>query len=201
MAGQVPGLLRLPLGEHSIEYAGALMELRLLPEAADGAGGRAGIFRSRGPVMAAEAQLRVAQLALLTGDHAAAARRRRRCRCAFGQRGPAAVATRGLSGRGGNAADSGAGHRHPCRPGRGRARRLNRMADLGAISAAVQGFLVAGRLRGLGPAPTGGRGLPVQVPWPAERPVLVGSGVISPLLFPLACVTVTARPWLPVGVA
>src|SRR5205823_6460753 len=64
----------LPLGDHYTEYADALMELRLLPEAA--AAARRGMeeFSAAGvPLMAAEAQLRVAQLALLAGHHAEAA--------------------------------------------------------------------------------------------------------------------------------
>ncbi len=63
----------LPLAEHYIEYADALMELRLLPEAAGAARLAVAEFTAAGvPLMAAEAQLRVAQLALLTGDAAEA---------------------------------------------------------------------------------------------------------------------------------
>jgi tetratricopeptide (TPR) repeat protein len=59
----------LPLGEHYIEYADALMELRLLPEAISAARQAVQEFSAVGiPLMAAEAQLRVAQLALLAGD-------------------------------------------------------------------------------------------------------------------------------------
>jgi tetratricopeptide (TPR) repeat protein len=63
----------LPLGEHYVEYADALMDLRLIPEAAVAARSAAEEFRLGGvPLMGAEAELRVAQLALLAGDPAAA---------------------------------------------------------------------------------------------------------------------------------
>ncbi len=59
----------LPLGEHYVEYADALMDLRLIPEASDAARAAAEEFRLAGvPLMGAEAELRVAQLALLAGD-------------------------------------------------------------------------------------------------------------------------------------
>ena len=63
----------LSLGEHYIEYADALMELRLLPEATTAARQAVREFSDTGiPLMAAEAQLRVAQLTLLAGDYDAA---------------------------------------------------------------------------------------------------------------------------------
>jgi tetratricopeptide (TPR) repeat protein len=63
----------LPLGEHYVEYADALMDLRLIPEAGDAARAAAAEFRLGGaPLMGAEAELRVAQLALLDGDPAGA---------------------------------------------------------------------------------------------------------------------------------
>ncbi|RZU48514.1 CHAT domain-containing protein [Krasilnikovia cinnamomea] len=59
----------LPLGEHYVEYADALMDLRLIPEATAAARSAAEQFERHGvPLMGAEAELRVAQLALLTGD-------------------------------------------------------------------------------------------------------------------------------------
>jgi tetratricopeptide (TPR) repeat protein len=59
----------LPLGEHYVEYADALMDLRLIPEAGHAARAAAEEFRLNGvPLMGAEAELRVAQLALLSGD-------------------------------------------------------------------------------------------------------------------------------------
>ena len=59
----------LPLGEHFVEYADALIDLRLIPEATKAAQAAAEEFRRNGvPLMGAEAELRVAQLALLAGD-------------------------------------------------------------------------------------------------------------------------------------
>jgi tetratricopeptide (TPR) repeat protein len=59
----------LPLGEHFVEYADALIDLRLIPEATSAAQSAADEFRLNGvPLMGAEAELRVAQLALLAGD-------------------------------------------------------------------------------------------------------------------------------------
>ena len=61
----------LPTAELHGDYADVLADLRLLPEAADQA--RRALAELDGqPLMAAEAQLRWARLALLTGDHAAA---------------------------------------------------------------------------------------------------------------------------------
>ncbi|GAA0805635.1 CHAT domain-containing protein [Spirilliplanes yamanashiensis] len=63
----------LPLGEHYVEYADALMDLRLIPEASVAARSAVEVFRHNGvPLMGAEAQLRVAQLALLGDDPDAA---------------------------------------------------------------------------------------------------------------------------------
>lgn len=59
----------LPLGEHVLEYADALTELRLIPEASAAARRAAAEFEGSGvPLMGAEAQLRVAQLSLLGGN-------------------------------------------------------------------------------------------------------------------------------------
>ncbi|NAZ85030.1 hypothetical protein, partial [Kineococcus indalonis] len=56
----------LPLGEHHLERSDALVELRLLPEAADAAALALEDFRRGGVwLLAAEAQVRVARLALL----------------------------------------------------------------------------------------------------------------------------------------
>ncbi|WP_203996819.1 CHAT domain-containing protein [Virgisporangium aurantiacum] len=65
----------LPLGEHFVEYSDALMDLRLLPEATAAARSAADVFRTMGvPLMGAEAQLRIAQLAMLLDDPVAAER-------------------------------------------------------------------------------------------------------------------------------
>lgn len=59
----------LPLGEQYVEYADALIDLRLVPEATEAARSAAKVFRqNQVPLMGAEAELRVAQLAMLTGD-------------------------------------------------------------------------------------------------------------------------------------
>lgn len=69
----------LDLGEHLVEYADALQDLRLLPEALEAAREGARLSAAGGaPLMAAEALLRVGRLELDTGDataaHATAAR-------------------------------------------------------------------------------------------------------------------------------
>jgi tetratricopeptide (TPR) repeat protein len=72
-AGRAHREAQLPLGEHFVEYADALMDLRLIPEALSAARSAAEEFhRGRVPLMGAEALLRVAQLALLAGDPAEA---------------------------------------------------------------------------------------------------------------------------------
>lgn len=65
----------LPLGEHHLEHADALLELRLLPEARSMTVLALQDFERQGVLLlAAEARLRAARLALLTGDpHEAAA--------------------------------------------------------------------------------------------------------------------------------
>jgi tetratricopeptide (TPR) repeat protein len=143
-AAQAYRAAALPLGEHYIEYADALMELRLLPEAAAAARRAVAEFSAAGlPLMAAEAQLRVARLALLAGDYAeavaasaaAAASFRRQTRTAWRARTLIVAAEARLMSGTVTAADM--------REARGAARRLE---ALGTTSAAVQGLLVTGRL-------------------------------------------------------
>jgi hypothetical protein len=63
----------LPLGEHYLEYVDALEELRLIPEARVVAQRAVAEFEhNQVALMAAEGQLRVARLAVLAGDSAAA---------------------------------------------------------------------------------------------------------------------------------
>lgn len=63
----------MPAGEHYVEYSDALADLRLLPEALAAARLGADLLAGdEASLMAAEAQLRVARLALLTGDPASA---------------------------------------------------------------------------------------------------------------------------------
>ena len=61
----------IPLGEHFIEYADALTDLRLLPEALAAASHAVQELEST-PLMQAEARLRVARLLLLMGDRESA---------------------------------------------------------------------------------------------------------------------------------
>jgi tetratricopeptide (TPR) repeat protein len=72
-AGRAFEAAELPMGEHFVEYADALMDLRLIPEASAVARAAAEVFQHSGvPLMGAEAELRVAQLAMLSGDLAEA---------------------------------------------------------------------------------------------------------------------------------
>ena len=134
----------LPLGEHYIEYADALMELRLLPEATTAARRAVREFSDTGiPLMAAEAQLRVAQLTLLAGDHDAAVTAAAAAAASFGRQTRAAFRARAVI----VAAEA------RLRAGTGGAEELRRaavaarlLASTGSTAAAVQGFLVTGRL-------------------------------------------------------
>ncbi|PRY33320.1 CHAT domain-containing protein [Pseudosporangium ferrugineum] len=68
-AGRLHAAAGLPLGEHHVEYADVLRDLRLLDEAMAAARSAAADFERHGArLMAAEARLRVAQLALELGD-------------------------------------------------------------------------------------------------------------------------------------
>jgi tetratricopeptide (TPR) repeat protein len=134
----------LPLVEHYIEYADALMELRLLPEAAQAARRAVTELSAAGvPLMTAEAQLRVAQLALLSGDQseaitasaAAAAAFRRQTRAAWRARATVVATEARLN--------AGAGTEADLRKARAAAQLL---ARTGTTAAAVQGYLVTGRL-------------------------------------------------------
>jgi tetratricopeptide (TPR) repeat protein len=72
-AGRLYAEAGVPLGEHYLDYADALVDLRLLEEALAVARSAAGEFESHGArLMAAEARLRCAQLALALGDARAA---------------------------------------------------------------------------------------------------------------------------------
>ncbi len=80
----------LDLGEHLVEYADALQDLRLLPEALDAA--REGALlaeRGGAPLMAAEALLRVGRLELAAGDAAAAHATAARADALFARQGRA----------------------------------------------------------------------------------------------------------------
>src|SRR5689334_8292816 len=134
----------LPLGEHYIDYADGLMELRLLPEAADAARRAVEELSAAGTaMMAADAQLKVAQLALLSGNTgealeasaAAADAYRRQARATGRARSLLVTAEARLAAGGLTPEDLAAA--------RGAARRL---AAAGVTSSAVQGYLVTGWL-------------------------------------------------------
>jgi tetratricopeptide (TPR) repeat protein len=72
-AGRLYAAAGVPLGEHYLDYADALVDLRLLEEALSVARSAAAEFESHGArLMAAEARLRCAQLSLSLGDTKAA---------------------------------------------------------------------------------------------------------------------------------
>lgn len=68
-AGELYEAAGLPLGEHYLEYADALVQLRLLPEALDAVAAAADQFtKHHALLMAADADLQAARLTLLAGD-------------------------------------------------------------------------------------------------------------------------------------
>jgi tetratricopeptide (TPR) repeat protein len=143
-AEQVYRAAGLPLGEHYVEYADTLMELRLLPEAADAARRAVREFSAAGvPLMAAEAQLRVAQLAMLAGDCSEAVAASTAAASAFGRQTRAAWRARSLLVTAEARLKSGSATPADLAQARAAARLLGK---LGTASAAVQGFLVTGRL-------------------------------------------------------
>ena len=151
----------LPLGELHVEQADALVELRLLPEAQEQTRFAVRLLDSEGvPLMAAEAQLRVAQLTLLMGEPAPAAeqaeqvadRFRRQRRASWAARADLVAVEARLRAGTSRPADSAAARRA--------AATLHRS---GMPAAAVQAGLVAGRVA----APPGGAGRPRP---PGRRP-------------------------------
>jgi tetratricopeptide (TPR) repeat protein len=143
-AAEVYRAADLPLGEHYVEYADALMELRLLPEAADAARRAVEEFSAAGvPLMAAEAQLRVAQLALLAGDFSEAASASAAAAAAFRLQARATWRARTLLVTAEARLNSGAATLADLSGARAAARRLSAQ---GTTSATVQAFLVVGRL-------------------------------------------------------
>ena len=144
----------IPLGEHHLEYADALADLRLLDEARAVADRAVLEFRSRGvALMAAEGELRVAHLALLAGDHAGAAtaaaqaegRLRGQRRGALAARAVViAVQARLAESRAGNSTSTGTGT-EPADLARA-ARAARSLDTAGAGSTAVEAHLTAGRV-------------------------------------------------------
>ena len=147
-ADKAAALLRAPgappLGEHYVELAGTMLDLRLLPEAAALAQSAAEEFAAHGiALMGAEAALRVAQIALIAGKYAhsvevassAATQFRRQRRPGWAARAEliGAEATR----------RAGSPTRYHLNRARSAARTLDR---LGAIEPAVDAHLTAGRI-------------------------------------------------------
>jgi tetratricopeptide (TPR) repeat protein len=134
----------LPLGEHYVEYADALMELRLLPEATRAARRAVRELSAAGvPLMAAEAQLRVAQLATLAGDRSEAVTASTAAVAAFGRQNRTGWRARAILVKAEALLNSGAATLADLSEARAAAFRMD---ALGATSAAVQGYLVSGRL-------------------------------------------------------
>jgi len=138
----------LPLGEHYIEYTDALVDLRLLPEARAMAERAVELFEAHGILlMAAEAQLRAARLALLTRDEQGAAAAERAARSFRRQRRTAWAAMADVlavevRGQGGEVSVA------QLQVARRAAATLER---LGIRSSAVEAYVAAGRLAfGLG---------------------------------------------------
>jgi tetratricopeptide (TPR) repeat protein len=135
---------RLPLGEHYIDYADTLMDLRLIPEAAAAASLAEDEFRVGGaPLMGAEAALRVAQLALLARDAPAAEAAAREAGGSFGRQGRSVWRARALLVEAEARLESGADCAAELRAVRRAARTLH---AAGTPAAAVQAYLVEGRI-------------------------------------------------------
>jgi tetratricopeptide (TPR) repeat protein len=134
----------LPLGEHYVEYADLLMDLRLVPEAIRAARWAAEEFRAGGvPLMGAEAQLRVAQLAMLAGDARNAEAAATSTVDSFDRQGRGAWKTRALLVRAEARLHCGTATAAELREARRASRTLE---SLGTSSPAVEGYLIAGRI-------------------------------------------------------
>jgi CHAT domain-containing protein/tetratricopeptide (TPR) repeat protein len=143
-AAEVYRTAGLPLGEHYVDYADVLMELRLLPEAASAARRAVAEFSAAGvSLMTAEAQLRVAQLAMLAGDSAEAIVTSTAAATAFRRQARAAWRARALLVTAEARLKSGTATVSDLAKARAAAERLR---TLDTTAAAVQGFLVTGRL-------------------------------------------------------
>lgn len=134
----------LPLGEHYIEYADALMDLRLIPEATVAARSAAEVFRLNGvPLMGAEAVLRVAMLAMLAGDPEQAEQASTAAARDFGRQRRGAWKARAVLVRAEARLQQGVATAADLR----QARRVSRtLAELGTRSTAVPAYTIAGRI-------------------------------------------------------
>ncbi|RKS80231.1 CHAT domain-containing protein [Motilibacter peucedani] len=141
-AGTLYAAAGLPLGEHYTEYADALADLRLLPEALSAAE-RAVTELAQTPLMRAEAQLRVARLLLLTGDGLQAATVARKSARAFRRQGRTPWAVRASALALEAQADSlTAAQLAALR------RQAAALREHGLLAEAVEAYLVAGRVSG-----------------------------------------------------
>jgi tetratricopeptide (TPR) repeat protein len=134
----------LSLGEHYLEHVDALVDLRLLPEASEMAQRAVEQFEAQGVLlMGAEAQLRTAQLALLSGDHPTAVAAAEAASRSFRRQRRGAWAARatvvGVQAR----ARGGEVSKVQLDAARRAAATLER---LGIVSSAVDAYLVAGRV-------------------------------------------------------
>ena len=198
-AAQAYRAAALSLGEHYIEYADALMELRLLPEATGAARRAAAEFSDAGiPLMAAEAQLRVAQLTLLTGDHDAAVRAATAAAAAFGRQTRAAFRARAVM----VAAEARLQRRHRRRGGtapgarRGPAARQHRVHRGGG--AGLPGDRAA-RRRARPPPPGARVPGPGRLAGPRGQRCWYGCAARSPPRSRRACGSATTRHWHTAG--
>lgn len=143
-AAQAHEAADLPMGEHYVEYADALMDLRLIPEASRAARSAAEVFRLSGvPLMGAEAELRVAQLAMLSGDLAEAEAASTIAAGSFDRQGRGAWKARAVLVRSEARLQAGLATAADLRE----ARRVSRtLESLGTWSTAVHAYLVAGRI-------------------------------------------------------
>ncbi|GEL96687.1 CHAT domain-containing protein [Cellulomonas terrae] len=134
----------IPLGEYYTEFADAMMDLRLLPEAATAA--RSAVHEleeSGGSLMATEARLRLARIALLTGDvdgarhhaDAAAEAARHQRRAGWRDRAVLVGVEARLEARSVGVAEVGTARRA-----------AGRLERAGNLHSAVEAYLVAGRV-------------------------------------------------------
>lgn len=135
---------RLPKGEHLVEYADALMELRLLPEASVAARSAAEVFRHSGvPLMGAEAELRVAQLAMRSGDLERAEAASRTAAASFARQGRGVWKAWAVLVKAEARFRTGTGTTADLRE----TRRVSRLLEsLGTWSSAVDAYALAGRI-------------------------------------------------------
>jgi tetratricopeptide (TPR) repeat protein len=134
----------LPLGEPYLEYVDALVDLRLLPEASATARRAAEEFEAHGVLlMAAEAQLRAARLALLTGDLHGAVAAAERATASFRRQRRTAWAARAVLI--GVEARTRLDQVSPTELAAAR-RAAAHLERLGILSSAVDGYLTTGRL-------------------------------------------------------